>query len=510
MRLTVVRGWLAIWIAALGACGSGGSEDPYIGVIPDLTNSAITLKTIHPLELRGFDWESLTLNVQVANPEVARARVDFGRSALILEPLRLGATLVTVNAGDGSANLSREFTFDVREVTREVRLTADAPDSAAVSIVNESDRPMDFVLEHNERPLFESLDKIVEYVHSMKEEMPGESFGRKLWRFLRDSTAHYYPLMPLQFRSSPWGVLNSIGFGFCGDVSTAFVAIARAAGYEARVWSLFLHVVPEIREDERWKLFDPDLAVYYYNRQGKIAGVEELAADPLLITNPIDPFLRPGAVAYSQYVSGIYGSMENNAIASDILMPSEEEQTRNGRIVLPPGGRFTYPGRWTDAPAAYVAFGEIILDESLLPNWRNIAFDYDGATPYPAPFHRQARLDLPLGWAGTVEAPLWVWDIQGTGRVSVGGIEYDVGSAELTEQLRYRMPVRTIEVLESQQIALVMQINMVDFGMRPFNMIRATGKDVWAITTELVDLGSAGAGEPWINNRELPLAVTDD
>lgn len=55
-----------------------------------------------------------------------------------------------------------------------------------------------------------------------------------------------------------------------------------------------------------------------------------------------------------------------------------------------------------------------------------------------------------------MEPPLWVRDIRSNGRVAIGGVGYEVGSAEL------------------------------------------------------IDLGAVGAGEPWENNRELPAAVTDD
>ncbi|MBN9462315.1 MAG: hypothetical protein J0H00_13980 [Burkholderiales bacterium] len=49
------------------------------------------------------------------------------------------------------------------------------------------------------------------------------------------------------------------------------------------------------------------------------------------------------------------------------------------------------------------------------------------------PFHRQAKLDFPPDRVDIVEPPLWVWDIQGNGRVAIGGVGYEVGSAELID-----------------------------------------------------------------------------
>src|SRR5690606_26197140 len=93
----------------------------------------------------------------------------------------------------------------------------------------------------------------------------------------------------------------------------AYVRIARAAGREARVWGLGGHVIPEVRVNGKWVVYDPDLGVYYRKPDGSIAGVDDLAAGPTLITSPVDP-LYPivDPEPYGQYIGMVYGSSEDN------------------------------------------------------------------------------------------------------------------------------------------------------------------------------------------------------
>ena len=84
-------------------------------------------------------------------------------------------------------------------------------------------------------------------------------FDRKLWRFVRDSVYHDVPLDARQWLYNPWVTLNSHGWGYCGHVAGTFVEIARAAGYEARVWGLRIpaHAGPACvkRDNHRYRGF---------------------------------------------------------------------------------------------------------------------------------------------------------------------------------------------------------------------------------------------------------------
>ena len=86
-------------------------------------------------------------------------------------------------------------------------------------------------------------------------------------------------------------------------------------GYESRVWLLSGHVVSDVHTGDRWQLYDPDLKVHYYNRDGLVAGLEELAAQPELITNPTNP-ASPDSYVYRGRIAQIYSSVENNSLCT--------------------------------------------------------------------------------------------------------------------------------------------------------------------------------------------------
>jgi len=480
------------------------NDVPEIQAIADQVNSAEQLISRIKLATIDADGDLLNISVSTSDPRVATASFDPNHGELVLSPVDYGRTTIEVTAKDGRETARRSFTFQVTDVTRRTVLATQTPERDGVVIENRSGRASRFVLEHNDAPVFKDLDHVVSHVRSLPDEVAGEGFERKLWRYLRDGTVHFIPLMPLQFRQAPWATLNSLGFGFCGDMATSYVAIARAAGYQARVWSLGGHVVPEILVNGRWQLYDPDLGVYYHNRHGKVASIDDLTSDPALIEQPQNPVIANlGGRPYTRTAASIYGSTQDNFVADSTLLPSVPDMA--GIFELPAGATLTYPGRWTDTPVAYVAFGEHILFESELPNWRARAAAYDGSATFDTPFHRQARLDLPHGYTGDLPLPLWLWDIQGQGTVQIDGIAYQVGTAELTERLRYRMPARQITVLESKGMGLVMQINFLRFSMRTNNTVALTGRDVGALRVTARDLGRYQAGEAWtwVNRRPL-------
>lgn len=475
-------------------------NDPLVlGFIADETNSAETFTTRVTLPLEDVDGDLASVTASSDRTDIASVTYDPSAKQLVLTPVEYGLAHVTVTATDGTAPVSRSFDFSVQDVTKARTFTSAAQlvPTSAISVRNDSDRDVDFVLEHDGFPVFESIAKMVQFVRDMPAELPDEPFERKLWRFIRDSSNHYYPLMPLQFQEAPWGTINSTGFGFCADMATSYVAIARAAGYEARVWSLYNHVVPEIKVDGRWQLYDPDVAIYYFNRSGAVAGVEELAADPQLIRAPTRPILPVDLYQYSEVVADFYATTANNAVATNILLPSVKDVA--GRFHLPPGATLTYPGRWTEA-VAYEVFGSLI-DEADLPDWRSLAAAQGMDTPIPLPFQRQAKMDLPEGWTGSLALPLWLWEIQGSGSVRIDGMDYAIGSAELTERLQRRRPARELEIIQGSNVSLIMQMNFVMFYMQESTAIELTGRDVWALTTTLVDMGAQGAGEHWTMAR---------
>ena len=453
-------------------------DPPRIEAIPELRNSADAAVVEYVVRVMDPDPDRPELSAEATDPSVVSVAIDQSTGTLSLRALRVGRSNVTVRAADADFTALTSFQFSADEVTRRVGLRFESPESSAIVLTNTADREIDFVLTHNGFPVFEDLAAVVAFVADLEAEFPGEGFDRKLWRFLRDSVYHEVPLDSRQWLHDPWVTLNSLGWGFCSHVSGTFVEIARAAGYDARVWGLDGHVVGEIFVDGKWRMYDSDLAVYYKAGDGSIAEVGQLATDAALITSPVQPIFAGSwyQFPYTQLVADIYSSMGDNFDGDAIFIANEA--TPSGRIVLPRAASLTYPGKWTAAPIGY-----------------------DGIVPYQVRQFRQALLELPDGWTGTVNLPWMLWEIMGSGQVAIGGEPFDVGTTRLSERIQQSGgPIVTLDVLGGSSIKLVFLINAVMFDLKSETELDLTGLDVWAVRGDTVTL-------PEENAAAMPLSV---
>ncbi|MCC7464244.1 MAG: pilus assembly protein N-terminal domain-containing protein [Gammaproteobacteria bacterium] len=471
-------------------------DAPRITSISDQQNNAYALETSVPLHIVDVDGDPVTVTAAVGDTAIAAATVVADSTSLMVTPLARGSTTVTVTASDGALETATTFQFSIGDVTKAVTVeagdsssskaaaeAAPTPTGEVVSISNVSTRDVDFELTYNEHTPFASIGDVVAHVRNMPSRHENESFPHKLWRFVRDNTYHgalmNYQLWWYDF----WPMLNSLGFGQCSEAAALFVEIARAAGYEARVWTLIGHVVPEVYEDGAWRLYDPDVAVYYYTRTHTIAGVQELAEDPTLISNPTDPIYgSSNSSAYSTYIADIYDSKaNNNAIARAIAPPLAPAGT--SLIRLPAGSRLLLPGHWTAAPIVY-----------------------DGLTPYTAPAYRQAAIELPAQWTGDVKLPWVLHDVQGSGSIFIDGMDFAVGSAELRAFLAAPgRPLTTASVASNVAgIRLVFMINATWYDYLKVNSVEATGQDVWALEISKSAVDAAVQVEPFPADLRRP------
>jgi hypothetical protein len=278
--------------------------------------------------------------------------------------------------------VTASFTFDCR-----------APAHEAVVISNPGKRTATFTFVLNGEPFFGDDPSVHAEVLQRHSDL---SFRKALWTYLRERHLHADPLTQSRWAHSPALYLNSLGFGYCDDSAAVFHHLARIAGYESRIWNLEGHVVGEIRNNERWEMCDVDGEVYYLDASGATAGVEELSANPKLITEPaaVTAALPRSRYAKSQSFSprmaAIYASSEDNR-----LKPWSEKLTLrySGMIELPAGASITFPGIFAASPAS--AFG----------------------APVRA---AQARLRLPSGWTGRLISPLVFIGFRGRGSVQYG------------------------------------------------------------------------------------------
>jgi hypothetical protein len=481
--------WATVLLCAvvLTDCGGAGSPapasaslmsvEPLFDPIPDLTNSPDARDVVYVLQTHNATVDSIVTTVAVSDPAVAVAKVTSNPLSLVVTPVSRGVAQITVTAVAGERVYAQTLNFTVSDVTKTLSLTAATPAEMALVLTNSSDRDVDFAFEHNGFPAFQSRQDIVDFVKAMPVSYADEPFERKLWRFLVDNTFHWAPLSASSFLGDPWVEINSLGWGFCGEVSAAYVLLAREAGYTARVWGLTGHVVSEISIGARWEVYDADLVAYYYDRDNQLAGVEELAADPTLITNPVNP-LHPtwlGYGPYSQAVADIYSSTADNWVADGAYLSTLPPPP--ARVWIPAHATLTYPGIWTAPPVGY-----------------------DGTTPLPVPYYKQARLDLPAGWTGKLALAWMPWDVQGTGHVVVAGTTYTAGSDALRAALQQPAGmIAEIQVVDSSALSVILMVNALRYTLDTENTVRLDGVDVWAI--------SGGAASLPVANQVMPVSV---
>jgi hypothetical protein len=446
------------------------NDAPVLGSIPDLNNSAETHDLNYLLPVTDVDGDPLAITVHSDSATVATVTASEGDRSLVLSPGSRGRAQIHVMVSDGQLSAERTFNFSVGDVTKSRSIAMDSLAGDAVTLFNTSSAPVTLTLKHNAFPMFQSDAEIVDFVRAMSPRYTDEPFERKLWRFVRDSVYHHVPLNNDNWLYDPWVMINSLGWGFCGHTAATYVRLSRAAGYEARIWGLTGHVIPEIKIAGRWEMFDPDLAVYYLNAQRQIAGAEELMADPTLISNPVDPIFANTSYdfPYSGVVTAIYATTADNFNADDLFLATSPSQYQ--AVELPAGARLVYPGRWTES-----------------------VIGVDGTIPYNVPYYLQAALTIPANFSGELPMPWMIWEIRGAGRVRVAGAEYDVGSQQLIDVLHQPgAQISTVEVVSAtSELEFIFFINAMTYGLEVLNDVSITGKDVWAVA-----MGTETLSEP--------------
>ncbi|HUT32192.1 MAG TPA: hypothetical protein VNE39_01820 [Planctomycetota bacterium] len=89
---------------------------------------------------------------------------------------------------------------------------------------------------------------------------------------------------PVEFLQLENAVLDAIkmfnvyGYSMCGNAASHVQSLARAAGLEARGWTIQAHVVPEVSWGGKWHLLDASLINYFPKPDGDLASVEEIMA----------------------------------------------------------------------------------------------------------------------------------------------------------------------------------------------------------------------------------------
>ena len=100
-----------------------------------------------------------------------------------------------------------------------------------------------------------------------------------VWRFIAERRVHGQPVTEGDEEHDLIKYLACYGYGFCDDSAQAVAILADGCGLKSRIRGLGGHVVPEIFAGGKWRMVDPDFAVYFHAEGDPraIFGVDELA-----------------------------------------------------------------------------------------------------------------------------------------------------------------------------------------------------------------------------------------
>ncbi|MCL2648788.1 MAG: hypothetical protein FWD61_17615 [Phycisphaerales bacterium] len=145
--------------------------------------------------------------------------------------------------------------------------------------------------------------------HFIKPGMTDKEKALAVWKSVV-AYQHQNPY-PVEYLHSPGNAVvdpikmfNVYGTGLCSIHAAHVAALARAAGLQARNWSITRHNVAEVYFDGAWHMLDASLVNYFPKPDGSIASVEEIIAavhdfyqtHPNLKNNPegLDQFRKDG------------------------------------------------------------------------------------------------------------------------------------------------------------------------------------------------------------------------
>lgn len=297
--------------------------------------------------------------------------------------------------------------------------------------------------------VFRGRESVLEAIRLMPDEYPGEPDYIKAWRLVSSMHYHADPFIAGPKTHDPLLALNSVGYGYCDDVSAVLAIIWHWMGYESRVWDLRGHVVPEVWVDGKWKMFDPDYGIYYFDRDGEISTVESLSQDPSLILEPTTPIWHTDFPGYAMLLASIYDGREEN---TNVVLETVVLDDFAIDFELPPNATLEFPVEFKKPVLSYYAS--------------------------VAPLIGAAALNLAPGTTGEMNFPFVVLDISGKGRVEIDGKEYVISSAALSRYLRGDLSKK------ERPADAVTRINIIEAG-GPIKIILALN----AITTD----GTPGA-----------------
>jgi hypothetical protein len=350
------------------------------------------------------------------------------------------------------------------------QVAVEHPSLSALSFVNRSAAPVVLrPISFSGRRVLHALSDLDQGVGATPPEHPDYSVATQVFRFVANEFFHAYPLsVDYTWSLSPTLFLNSSGKSLCGDAANLVVELATRRGLLARRWALRGHVVAEVFDGGKWKMYDADFGVFFLNRAGEIASVAELESDSDLI---LDPILRmPTRERWDPYTAGyaqLFATRDNVVAWNDPTGPPAEPLD----IQVPQYGRVSFFGRYAHAPPA--------VDGNPIAGFENL------------------KLVVPPGFSGEVDVFLILHAVRGRGEIALDGVRFAIGSPELEAAIAAnRGPEVVLEVTEAiSPVELIYLLNPQRFQLLPNTVLVVDGAIGALETVALGDPASDSDGD---------------
>ncbi|MCG3167497.1 MAG: hypothetical protein POELPBGB_03289 [Bacteroidia bacterium] len=233
----------------------------------------------------------------------------------------------------GCTNAENENSFNHQSID-----TLILNDNSKQISISSNKNPVSFRLKINNRfplSITDMLDSIRQI--SKLKKIPREQAA---WEFVAKNTFHSHPLTEKCSQHSSEIFLNSVGGGLCESRATTLADLWQKMQFDSRVINLVnYHVVAEVFSAGKWKMYDADNEIFYYNDMNQIASFRELREQPELIAKPYknydfkNPFTENNM--WTEKLAQWYGLSEIDTISW------QADSINDVRFSLPPNTTMT-------------------------------------------------------------------------------------------------------------------------------------------------------------------------
>ncbi len=204
--------------------------------------------------------------------------------------------------------------------------------------ISSNENPVSFRLKINNRfPL--SIADMIENIQQISIQK-SISEEQAAWEFVTKNTFHSHRLTEKCNQHNSEFFINSVGGGLCESRATVLADLWRNMNFESRIINMVnYHVVAEVFSAGKWKMYDADNEIYYYNEKNEIASFHELREHPDWVVNPLQnydfrsPYTEKNL--WTEKLGQWYSSAEINTISWEIDSISDVE------FSLPPNTQMT-------------------------------------------------------------------------------------------------------------------------------------------------------------------------